>query len=124
MISSQAEAKKYPAEQASPVTYAFIGFTPRALYMISDSSFTPVIAPPGVSKSNIIDAYYSLYLFNKNTNIEQKYNFLNENMFPLSFSGESTYITVDEWNAKFRFTYDCLMKVIIEKLNLYKLNEK
>ena len=60
MISSQAEAKKYPAEHAIPVTYAFIGFTPRALYIISDSSFTPVIAPPGVSKSKIIDLTSSL----------------------------------------------------------------
>ena len=104
---------------------------PKYFYSLDDYNYQwgwclnlPNEAESSTSKSNIIDAYYSLYLFNKNTNIEQKYNFLNENMFPLSFSGESTYITVDEWNAKFRFTYDCLMKVIIEKLNLYKLNEK
>lgn len=67
------------------------------------------------SKSELIDNFYSFYIFNSQVSKSRKYNFLEESTIPLDKEGNQ--LSVDEWNDKFGFTYDCLMKVLCEKLN-------
>lgn len=73
------------------------------------------------NKANIIDTYYSLYLYNPSKSIkDRKYNYLNKDTMPYSDFPNATYITPEEWNQDFGYTYDCLMKVLLYKLGLNK----
>lgn len=66
------------------------------------------------NKDKIIENYYSFYLFNPAKTNKRKYNFLEESTIPLGSDGQQ--LSVEEWNKKFGFTYDCLMKVLVDKL--------
>ncbi|MBQ7820526.1 MAG: PKD domain-containing protein [Bacteroidales bacterium] len=66
-------------------------------------------------KSELIDAYYTFYLFNPIKEQVRKYNFIDESTIPTDNNGNQ--ISVEEWNKNFGFTYDCLMKVLISHLS-------
>jgi hypothetical protein len=70
------------------------------------------------NKANVIDSYYSFYVYIPQYATERKYNYLDSETIPYSTLPYETYITKEEWDAKFGYTYDCLMKVLIYKLGL------
>lgn len=66
-------------------------------------------------KSRLINNFYSFYLFNHSNTQTRKYNFIEESSIPTDDLGKQ--INVEDWNDKFGFTYDCIVKVLQEKLN-------
>lgn len=66
-------------------------------------------------KSDIISAYYTFFLFNPHIEPKRIYNFLEESTIPMI---DGNQISKEEWDKKFGFTHDCLMKVLIDKLAL------
>lgn len=98
---------------------------PKYFYSLNDYNYQwgwglnlPEEAETSIIKANIIDGYYSIYLYNKDNTREQCYNFIDENTFPLSKKVNEKYITVDEWKADYDFVYDCILKLLILKLSL------
>ena len=79
-------------------------------------------------KTLIIDTYYSFYLFNPISSNIRKYNFLDESTIPVyNITDENGNnikrdISVEEWNALYGFTYDCLMKILTATLMLRNSN--
>ena len=67
-------------------------------------------------KEGLIHRYYSFYFFNDNgDNIVRKFNFLDEKTIPLIDGRQMSY---DDWNDINGFTYDCLIKVITDKIHI------
>ena len=67
---------------------------------------------------NIIDTYYTLYLYKETQPRERKYNYLDNDAIPYSQEPYTSFMTKKEWEDVFGYTYDCLMKVLIYKLGL------
>lgn len=70
------------------------------------------------NKEDIIDSYYSFYLFNPIIKTSRSYNFIEESTIPKSKEDPDKQITVKEWEEDFGFTYDCLMKILTYNLML------
>ena len=70
------------------------------------------------NKANIIDSYYTIYIYIPEYSTERKYNYIDAETVPYSNLPHTTYITKEEWDEAFGYTYDCLMKVLIYKLGL------
>ena len=94
-------------------------------YKLDDYDYTwgwnlqlPSEAETSNNKANIIDSYYSFYIYVPQYATERKYNYLDAETIPYSNLPYETYITKEEWDDKFGYTYDCLMKVLIYKLGL------
>jgi hypothetical protein len=79
-------------------------------------------------KTLIIDTYYSFYIFNPISSNIRKYNFLDESTIPVynvtdeNGNNIKRDISVEEWNALYGFTYDCLMKILTATLMLRNSN--
>lgn len=71
-------------------------------------------------KGEVINQFYTFYLFNPNTSLLRMYNFLDEKSIPVDSNGNQ--ISVEDWNKDYGFTYDCLMKVLTDKLMLRNNN--
>lgn len=66
------------------------------------------------NKGNLINNYYSFYLFNPVVKEVRKNNFIEESTIPYK---DGKQISVDEWNDTFGFTYNCLMKILLGYYN-------
>lgn len=71
------------------------------------------------NKAEIIDAYYSFYIYNNLVKEERKYNFIDDETIPYSSLPYTTHLTKEEWDDIFGYTYECIMKVLVRKLGLY-----
>ena len=78
----------------------------------------PTEAESSPNKANIIDTYYSLYLPAGNIETERKYNYISTESLPKSDLPYEYYMTKDEWDKKFGYAYNCLMKVLVYNLGL------
>lgn len=70
------------------------------------------------SRGMMIDAYYSFYLYNMPLSYKRTHNFIDKDTIPYSKEPYTTYITKEEWDDLFGYTYDCIMKVLTYKLGL------
>lgn len=68
------------------------------------------------TKHELIDNYYSFFLFNPHNFSIRQHNFVSDKTIPLSKIEPDKQITIDEWEKDFGFTYDCLMKVLTGNL--------
>lgn len=72
-----------------------------------------------INMGSVIDSSYSIYLYRPEGVVYDRiYNYLDKDTIPYSETTSQTYITYDEWNKDFGFTYDCLMKILLYKLGL------
>lgn len=68
------------------------------------------------NRGRAIDSCYNFFIFIPTVDKHRKYNFVDEDTIPLSDENPNEQISVEEWSRDFGFTYDCLMKVLIENL--------
>lgn len=68
------------------------------------------------TRNELIDNFYTFFLFNPNNPTIRKHNFVSENTIPLSKLEPGEQITLEEWERDYGFTYDCLMKILTHNL--------
>lgn len=100
-------------------------FTKKVKYVYSLNSYTykwgwnlslPTEVETSNTKHELIDNYYSFFLFNPHNFSVRQHNFVSDKTIPLSKIEPDKQITIDEWEKDFGFTYDCLMKVLTSNL--------
>jgi hypothetical protein len=70
------------------------------------------------NKKYLVHNYYSFYLFNPQVEIKRKYNFLDELTIPDDEKAPDKQISRENWDKDYGFMHHCLMKILIDKLDI------